>query len=151
LNTELIFENWRHYVNEEVNNILLEQDMNNYLLENMTEKQYNLYEQTGEIPEELLEGFLGRLKDKIGKLAIGAVFAAGLLGGPSAALADHYKDPATNITYNFIKGEDGTALKVECGKGQCVMHGEISAEEYSQVKSDWEPVQKDVQETQKLV
>jgi len=130
----------KQIIKEEIGGVLSEQYFNNFLIESMTKEQYSIYQETGNIPEELQEGFVDNVKRA---LVAGAVLAASVVV-PTTAHAGYHIDPTDGVTYNFIEhGEEhktnpGGALQVKCSKTRCGMVGEISAEEYNKVLTSWE-------------
>ena len=54
----------RKIITEETKRLLLEQELKTFILENLTQKQIKLLRETGEIPEELIEGVMDWLRKK---------------------------------------------------------------------------------------
>ena len=65
---------------EEAKKVILERELRIFILQNLTEQQKSVFNKTGEIPEELVEGVLDWLRTKGNKLAGAATLATMLLG-----------------------------------------------------------------------
>ena len=71
---------------EEAKKVILERELRIFILQNLTEQQKSVFNKTGEIPEELVEGVLDWLRTKGNKLA-GAATLATMLLGPLSPMA----------------------------------------------------------------
>jgi len=82
----------RKIITEETKRLLLEQELKTFILENLTQKQIKLLRETGEIPEELIEGVMDWLRKK-GRKVVGTAALIGALMGPVAGAAQPSAPP----------------------------------------------------------
>jgi len=79
---------------EETKKLLLERELRSFILESLTKEQRKLFNETGELPEELIEAVMDWMRKKGRKIASTAHLIAALMG-PTSAIAQPATSPVS--------------------------------------------------------
>ena len=97
----------KRVIKEEIQAVLFERQLHEFLTEHLTREQIERIHETGEIPEELIEGIMDWMRKKGRKFAGTAGLIAALMG-PASAMAQPASSPVTTTA----QAEDSTIANI---------------------------------------